>query len=145
MFWCIVQSMRPALVASALYALCAASLTGCTPPAPAAPAAPLRSFFGGAVPPLAVGDGARESTACKTDADCVLTCDTDGRCCPQLCVCTHPFNRAFAARLRAHIASTCGAAICPVARCMLPKATPSPVCRSNVCSVRWSDEADASQ
>ena len=141
----LARAAAATIAVTALLSACAAqtpaapSVTGASSPATATSTRPTRSFFAGPIPALATGDAAAPSIACTRDDDCVLSCDIDGRCCPELCQCTNAYHRAFASKLRAHIVASCGDAPCPIARCILPARVPSAVCQQNACTVRWTD------
>ena len=56
---------------------------------------------------------------CRVDADCVITCRSDGSCCLEQCGCSMPMSRNFLERLEVHLADQCGPKpLCPVAGCV---------------------------
>jgi hypothetical protein len=40
---------------------------------------------------------AAASRACSSSAECTLSCEVEGACCPQLCECTTPYTKAYVA------------------------------------------------
>jgi hypothetical protein len=93
------------------------------PIAPAAPASPPPAAS--VVPsepnasPSRLAQTPEEVLACRTDADCIITCRFDGSCCTEQCGCSQPMSRAFAKRLERHLLEECGKdPICPVASCV---------------------------
>jgi hypothetical protein len=70
------------------------------------------------LPPTLAHDPA-ESLACRGDADCTITCRSDGSCCLEQCGCSQPMGRQFLERLELHLARECGPKpLCPVAGCV---------------------------
>ncbi|HMJ53064.1 MAG TPA: hypothetical protein VK540_13340 [Polyangiaceae bacterium] len=70
------------------------------------------------VPPTLARDPA-ESLACRADAECTITCRSDGSCCLEQCGCSAPMSRLFLERLESHVAHECGPnPLCPVAGCV---------------------------
>lgn len=66
-----------------------------------------------------LGATAASALACESDADCVVSCYKDGRCCEELCGCSRVYHRTFAARLAAAVKANCSPdVVCPVARCV---------------------------
>jgi hypothetical protein len=60
-----------------------------------------------------------ETLGCRVDADCVITCRSDGSCCLEQCGCSTPMSRSFLERLEVHLARECGPKpLCPVAGCV---------------------------
>lgn len=70
------------------------------------------------IPHLIKGPADPAAYLCSSDADCVLSCLCDGRCCPDPCPpCERAYRRDFVARLRRHIARRCVGLSCPDVRC----------------------------
>jgi hypothetical protein len=79
-----------------------------------------RVTSGGSPPPhtFAPLGASAAALACSSDADCVVSCYTDGRCCEELCGCSRVYHRTFAASLAAAVKANCSPnVVCPVARC----------------------------
>lgn len=69
--------------------------------------------------PQTLARDATDVVGCGGDADCVITCRSDGSCCLEQCGCSMPMSRAFLDRLEAHHARECGPnPRCPVAGCV---------------------------
>jgi len=86
--------------------------------------------------PRKLARDANEPLACGADADCVITCRTDGRCCLEQCGCSQPMSRSFLARLETHLSAECGPdPLCPVAGCVGTKLN-EPRCENGQCTAR---------
>jgi hypothetical protein len=69
--------------------------------------------------PRKLAGAPQDMLACKTDADCAITCRFDGDCCAEQCGCSQPMSHAFSKRLERHLAESCGPEpVCPVASCV---------------------------
>lgn len=87
------------------------------------------------VPRKLAGDPT-EPLACRADADCIITCRTDGSCCLEQCGCSQPMSRTFLARLESHLSRECGPdPLCPVAGCVGTKLY-EPACEKGQCAAR---------
>ena len=85
------------------------------------------------IPRTLAGD-ASEPLACHADADCIITCRTDGSCCLEQCGCSQPMSRTFLARLESHLSRECGPdPLCPVAGCVGTKLY-EPRCEKGQCT-----------
>ena len=111
------STFRTAIV---LHVLIAGHVQACQPSTPGGvrgePSALPASISPPAPPALAPPE---EMLACKTHADCAITCRIDGDCCTEQCGCSQPMNRAFLKRLEQHLTKDCGnEPVCPVASCV---------------------------
>jgi hypothetical protein len=84
------------------------------------------------VPPKLGRDDA-DALTCRVDADCVITCRSDGSCCLEQCGCSMPMSRPFLDRLEVHLARECGPnPLCPMAGCVGTKLY-EPRCHKGQC------------
>ncbi len=90
------------------------------------------------IPHLIKGPADPAAYLCAEDADCVVSCLRDGRCCPEPCPpCERAYRRDFLARLRRHIARRCVGLSCPDVHCAggAGEGSVVPRCRRRRCVV----------
>jgi hypothetical protein len=73
----------------------------------------------GKMPELS-GQWEGRKSACKKDADCVVSCYADGSCCGSSCNCANVISRGFSEALDAQRKRSCNRAVCATTICPDP-------------------------
>ena len=73
-------------------------------------------------------------SACKEDADCVVSCYIDGSCCGSSCNCASVISRAYSEALAAQRKHSCSQAVCAKTICPAPCEATTPRCVRGTCT-----------
>ncbi len=102
-------------------------------PGPSSRAEALAAISHNQIPKLS-GQWEGRKNVCKEDADCVVSCYTDGSCCGNSCNCANVISLAFSEALAAQRKHSCNRAVCAATICPAACKAITPRCVRGTCT-----------